>query len=316
MAKYLVTGGAGFIGSNIARELVGRGEEVVIVDDYSTGRFNNLAGIIDKVRIIEGDICSRYLARTAMQGVDYVLHQAALPSVARSVANPLAANRVQVDGTINLLWTACQEGVKRFVYAGSSSVYGDSEVLPKREDMTPAPKSPYAVGKLAAEHYCKVFHGIYGLPTVVLRYFNVFGPRQDPSSRYSAIIPLLINAALGDGEVTIFGDGTQSRDFTYVANVVQANLMAVSAESAVGRTMNIACGQRASLLDLIETISEITGGEIRVKNADIRPGDVRHSMADIGLAAETLGYKPVVGLKEGLEKTIEFFKSRRSQPSL
>ena len=310
MSKYLVTGGAGFIGSNIVCALVERGEDVTVLDDFSTGKLGNLEGVLQKIRLVETDICNKHRASEVMRGIDYVLHQAALPSVARSVANPLVSNKVQVFGTLNMLWAACQAGVKRFVYAGSSSVYGDSEVLPKREDMTPAPKSPYAVGKLAGEHYCKVFNDIYGLETVVLRYFNVFGPRQDPASRYSAVIPLFINAALEDKGVTIYGDGLQSRDFTYVSNVVDANLKAVESDKAVGQTMNIAYGGRTTLLELLDAISEITGKKIPAKHQDPRPGDVKHSHADITRAGELLAYQPAVDLKEGLKKTAEFFSKR------
>ena len=313
MSKYLVTGGAGFIGSNIVRELVGQGHEVVVVDDYSTGRMSNLAGLLDKIKIIEGNICSKYIARTALDGVDYVLHQAALPSVARSVADPIATNSVQVDGTVNLLWGACQAGVKRFVFAGSSSVYGDGEALPKREDMMPAPKSPYAVGKLTGEHYCKVFRQIYGMETVILRYFNVFGPYQDASSHYSAVAPLFIKAARTGGEVVIYGDGEQSRDFTYVANVVDASLKAVHAEAAVGRTINVACGVRTSLLEMLGVMEEILGCSVRRRHLPVRAGDVKHSQADISKARELLGYEPTVHLRQGLERTIEFFAAQDEQ---
>jgi len=314
MSKYLVTGGAGFIGSNIVRELVGLGHEVVIVDDYSTGSMSNLAGLLDKVRIIEGNICSKYIVRTALDGVDYVLHQAALPSIARSVADPIATNCVQVDGTVNLLWAACQAGVKRVVFAGSSSIYGDSETLPKLETMMPEPKSPYAVSKLASEYYCKVFHQIYDLETTVLRYFNVFGPYQNFASHYSAVVPLFINAARSGEEVVIYGDGEQSRDFTYVSNVVDANLKAVLSEAAVGRTMNVACGVRTSLLEMLGMVEEILGCSIPRRHLPARVGDVLHSQADISKARELIGYEPTVNLRQGLERTIEFFAAQGKVP--
>lgn len=280
MALFLVTGGAGFIGCNIVRRLLAEGHEVRVLDNFSTGRRENLAGL--DVELIEGDLTSYYMVQRAVKGVDYILHQGALPSVPRSVNDPIASVSVNVMGTLNVLTAAMEEGVKRVVYASSSSIYGDSPELPKHEGMLPAPKSPYAASKLAGEHLCQVFYRTYGLETIILRYFNVFGPYQNPYSQYAAVIPKFITAALTDQPVTIFGDGTQSRDFTFVENVVEANLAAIQApKEAVGKAYNIACGENYSLLQLLDLLEEILGKRISRVFQEPRPGDVKHSWADI-----------------------------------
>jgi len=307
MSTYLVTGGAGFIGSHIVEELVRRGETVRVLDNFATAKRENLLPFCDAVEIVEGDVRSYHIVREAVQGVDFVLHQAALPSVPRSVRDPITSNEVNVGGTLNLLDAAREAGVKRVVYASSSSVYGDSEVLPKREDMMPAPLSPYAVSKLAGEKYCQVFSRIYGLETVCLRYFNVFGPRQDPTSQYSAVIPKFI-AAMKRGEApTIYGDGRQSRDFTYVENTVAANLLACRAEGVSGEVFNIACGERFTLLDLVAELNVILGTQIEPRFDQDRKGDVRHSLADIEKAKRGLGFTVQTDFRTGLRKTVEAF---------
>ena len=312
MPRFLVTGGAGFVGSNIAEALVARGEDVVVFDDLSTGKRENIEPFVSKIRFIEGDICDAGAVARAMEGVDFVAHQAALPSVPRSVADPVASNRAQVDGTLNVLIAARDAGVRRVIYAGSSSAYGDTERLPKTESMPPRPLSPYAVGKLTGEYYCKVFHALYGLETVVLRYFNVFGPRQNPASRYSAVVPLFISAALEGRQPTIHGDGLQSRDFTYVDNVVSANLLACTAPGAAGEVINVACGERTSVLDIARHIAGLLGVDFRPEHTEPRPGDVRHSQADITKARRLLGYEPSVGVKEGLAKTVGWHRKAGS----
>lgn len=309
MATYLVTGAAGFIGSNIVEELMARGETVRALDDFSTGRRANLAPFLDRTQLLEGSINDEALVARAVQGVDYVLHQAALPSVPRSVTDPLASHEANATGTLKLLIAARDAGVKRVVYASSSSVYGDSPELPKHESMPTRPRSPYAVNKLAGEEYCKVFAAVYGLPTVALRYFNVFGPRQDPTSQYAAVIPAFITAALEGRRPVVHGDGTQTRDFTFVQNVVAANLLACETNDAVGEAVNIACGERVSLLDLLSEVGRITGREIEPQFDPPRPGDVKHSLADIGKAERLLGYRPAVSFAEGLERTVAYFRS-------
>ncbi|HET9495711.1 MAG TPA: SDR family oxidoreductase [Chloroflexia bacterium] len=309
MATYLVSGAAGFIGSNIVEELMARGETVRALDDFSTGRRANLAPFLDRIQLLEGSIIDEALVARAVQGVDYVLHQAALPSVPRSVTDPLASHEANATGTLKLLIAARDAGVKRVVYASSSSVYGDSPELPKHESMPTRPRSPYAVNKLAGEEYCKVFAAVYGLPTVALRYFNVFGPRQDPTSQYAAVIPAFITAALEGRRPVVHGDGTQTRDFTFVQNVVAANLLACETNDAVGEAVNIACGERVSLLDLLSEVGRITGREIEPQFDPPRPGDVKHSLADISKAERLLGYRPAVSFAEGLERTVEYFRS-------
>lgn len=315
MTRFLVTGGAGFIGSNIAEALVARGEKVAVLDNLSTGKRENIASFASKITFIEGDICDPATVTAAMRGNDYVIHQAALPSVPRSVADPLASNRAQVDGTLNVLIAARDAGVKRVVYAGSSSVYGDTENLLKTESMPPNPKSPYAVGKLTAEYYCKVFYTLYGLETVTLRYFNVFGPRQDPASQYAAVMPLFVTAMLDGRRPVIYGDGLQSRDFTYVENVVRANILACTAPGAAGEVINVACGRRTTVLDIARYIAEIVGVNIQPEHTSPRIGDVRHSLADITKARRLLGYEPAVDIREGLARTTDWYRSaRRSAP--
>ena len=305
--KYLITGGAGFIGSNIAHEVLKRGDEVRILDNFSTGRMINIASILDKIELIEGDICDFWTVAEATNGIDYVLHQAALPSVIRSVKNPLTSNEVNISGFLNVLECSRRAGVKRVVFACSSSIYGESEILPKVETMQPAPLSPYAVSKLAGEHYCKVFHRLYGLETVSLRYFNIFGPRQDPGSQYSAVIPLFIKAVLTNTQPIIFGDGEQSRDFTYIGNAVQANLKACTSPNAPGNSYNVACGDRFTLNQTLQFVNEILGKDLKAVYVDPRPGDIRHSLADIKAAQKDLGYSIDYNFKAGLEETVKWF---------
>lgn len=310
MPKYVVTGGAGFIGSNIAEALVRLGREVVVFDNFSTGKRGNLAHIADGLTVVEGSVTSLDDCRKAVEGADYVFHEAALASVPRSVAEPLASNETNITGTLNMLIAARDAGVKRLVYAGSSSAYGNNPQMPKVEDMATAPLSPYAISKLAGEMYCQVFHDLYGLETVVLRYFNVFGPRQDPASEYAAVIPRFITRALRGESFTIYGDGGQSRDFTYVDNVVRANLLACEAPStAAGQVINAACGDSISLNELAGLIMEITGSASPIQYEEARAGDVRHSHADVSRAKTLLDYEPAVSFREGLEKVIAWYKA-------
>ena len=306
MSTYLVTGGSGFIGSNIAHELVRRGEKVRILDNFSTGNRKNISDIRDDIELIEADIRDLESVLHAVKGVDFVLHQAALPSVARSVSEPITSNEVNASGTLNMLVAARDAGVKRFVFAASSSVYGDTPELPKREDMVPRPLSPYAVTKLLGEHYCRIFYNLYGLGTVSLRYFNVFGPGQDPSSQYSAAIPKFITATIKDESITVYGDGEQSRDFTYVQNVVNANLLACEAPNAGGAFMNIACGNGTTLNQLISSIERELDIKANIVYTDPKPGDVKHSIADISKAKELIGYEPVIGFDDGLAETVKW----------
>jgi UDP-N-acetylglucosamine/UDP-N-acetylgalactosamine 4-epimerase len=310
MAVYLITGGAGFIGSNLVAELVGRGERVRVLDNFATGQRPNLAALADKIEVIEGDIRSYHIVREAVDGVDFVLHQAALPSVPRSVRDPITTNEVNVLGTLNMLQAARDAGVKRLVYASSSSVYGDNPELPKREIMCPRPLSPYAISKLAGEQYCQTFWRLYGFETVCLRYFNVFGPRQDPTSQYAAVIPRFITALLNQTPLTIYGDGQQSRDFTFIANVVHANLLACTAPTVAGGVFNIACGERYTLLDLVAQLAAAIEQEPQIVHMQDRPGDVPHSQADINQAETWLGYKPLVELKQGVEQTVSWFRDK------
>lgn len=305
--KYLVTGGAGFIGSSIAHELIKRGEQVRVIDNFSTGDINNIVDIIDKIELVLGNIQNQLCVQEAMQNIDFVLHQAALPSVKRSVDNPINSNDSNVNGTLNLLVAARDAGVKRFVYASSSSVYGDSEVLPKHEDMELHPISPYAISKLTGEYYCRVFNTIYGLDTVSLRYFNVFGPRQNCDSEYSAVIPKFIKAAFNDDDIIVYGDGEQTRDFTYIDNVVYANLSACKVIDISGKVFNIACSNAVSINTVIHLIGNILGKKIKCIYEDKRLGDVKHSLADITNAGKYFGYLPVVLFNEGLNKTIEWY---------
>jgi len=308
---YLVTGGGGFIGSHTVEELLRRGASVRVLDNFSTGKRENLREALPHIDLIEGDIADLETVRQAMEGVVYVLHLAALPSVPRSVADPLASNQANVIGTLNVLVVARDTGVRRVVYASSSSVYGDNPTLPKREEMSTVPLSPYAVSKLAGEHYCRAFYHVYGLPTVALRYFNVFGPRQDPASQYAAAIPKFVVAMLRGEPPTIYGDGYQSRDFTYVANVVQANLLACESPDGVGGVFNVGCGEQHTLLELISHLCQILGTTIEPQFTDPRPGDVRHSQADISQIQRTTGYQPDVGFYEGLERTVAWCRQHQ-----
>lgn len=307
--RVLVTGGAGFIGSHLVDALVAEGATVRVLDDLSTGRRENLARHLRQIEFIEGDVCDPETCARAVQGVELIFHQAAIPSVARSVEDPVRSTRVNVQGTVTLLDAARRAGVPRVIYAASSSAYGDTEVLPKVETMTPRPLSPYAISKLAGEHYVTVFGRLYGMKTCSLRYFNVFGPRQDPRSEYAAVIPKFITALLAGEPPTIFGDGEQTRDFCYVDNVVQANLLAAKADIH-GEVVNIACGARVSLNQLVELLNEEIGTRIAPRHGPPRPGDVRHSLADISVARKLLGYEPKFDLRAGLKKTIEYYRSR------
>lgn len=308
MAQYLVTGGAGFIGSNIAIELVRRGETVRIIDNLATGRKQNIEGILDRVEFVEGDICDLETIRRAASGVDYVLHQAAIPSVARSVEDPVTTNSANVTGTLNVLLSARDARVKRLIFASSSSVYGDSPTLPKEENMPPNPLSPYAASKLIGEYYCKIFQSLFGLETICLRYFNVFGPRQDPTSHYAAVVPIFITSLASGRQPTVYGDGLQSRDFTFVENVIEANLRACAApKEATGQVYNVACGERFTLLDLLQEIGKILNKKPRPILEPARPGDVKHSLADISLARKNLSFEPKVSFPEGLRRTGEWF---------
>ncbi len=312
MAKFLVTGGCGFIGSNIAEYLVSQKHEVRILDNLATGKRENIAAFADQVEFFEGSLLDKEAVARAVDGVDYVLHQAALPSVPRSIEDPETSNRVNVEGTVLLLHACVKAGVKRVVYAASSSAYGDQPTLVKTEDLLPRPKSPYAVSKLAGEYYMQAFATCYGLETVSLRYFNVFGPRQDPTSQYSAVIPKFISAMLRGERPTIYGDGTQTRDFTFVLNNVLANIAAATAPNVSGRVFNIACGTSFSLLDLVREINAILGTSIEPIFAPPRAGDVRHSLADISAAQKALGYSVVVDFREGLRRTIEWYQAQLS----
>jgi len=311
--RYLVTGGAGFIGSNLTRALLANGHRVRVLDNFLTGKRENLAGLADAhggaFELMEGDIRDRAATRKAMEGVEYVLHQGALPSVPRSVADPVLTNDINVVGTVNVLVAARDAGVRRVVFAASSSAYGDTPELPKRESMTPNPKSPYAAQKLTGEHYMRIFHEVYGLETVSLRYFNVFGPRQDPQSMYAAVIPRFITCVMRGEPPTVYGDGRQTRDFTYIDNVIQANLAACSApKAACGGVFNIACGERVSLLDILEIVYALAGKRVDPVFEPSRPGDVRDSLADISRAREIVGYDPKVPFREGLRTTFDWFR--------
>jgi nucleoside-diphosphate-sugar epimerase len=307
MANYLVTGGAGFIGSHLVEELARRGERVRVVDNLSTGKRQNIAHLTS-VEFVEGDLADLEVARRAVTGVDYVLHQAAIPSVPRSVQDPITSNRANIDASLNILVAARDAGIKRLVYAGSSSAYGDTPTLPKVETMPTAPLSPYALQKLVAEQYCQIFTRLYGLETVTIRYFNVFGPRQDPSSPYSGVISLFISALCEGGQPTIYGDGEHTRDFTYVANVVDGVLRACTAAGASGEVINVATGGRISLNTLFKTIRELVNARVEPIYAPPRPGDVKDSQADISKASRVLGYAPIVSFEEGLSRTVAWYR--------
>ncbi len=311
MARFLVTGIAGFIGSNLAHALVARGDEVRGIDDFCHGRKENLAGIESRIDLREADITDAAAIRSACEGVDYVLHQAALGSVPRSMADPVGSNHANVVGTLQVLQAAREAGVRRVVYASSSSVYGDTPTLPKREEMPANPISPYAVSKCAGELYCQSFSRVLGLETVSLRYFNVFGPRQHPTSQYAAVIPKFVRAMLSGEKPTIFGDGKQSRDFTFIDNVVSANLLACAApaEKVNGQVFNVAAGKRYSLLELYSLLQEHTGFRQPALFAAPRGGDVRESLADTTRAKDAMGYYPLVDFKEGLRRTVQWYRT-------
>jgi nucleoside-diphosphate-sugar epimerase len=309
MAYYLVTGGAGFIGSHLTEELVRRGHKVRIADNLSTGHRGNLSHI-PGVEFFEGDLANMTFATRATAGMEYVLHQAAIPSVPRSVKDPIASNRANIDATLNVLVAARDAGVKRLVFAGSSSEYGDTPTLPKREDMPASPLSPYALQKVMGTAYCQMFTRLYGFETVVIRYFNVFGPRQDPGSPYSGVISLFATALIDGRQPTIYGDGEQTRDFTYVANVVDGVLRACTAPQAPGEAINVACGTRISLNELLRVMNTVVGTDLPPIYKEARVGDVKDSQADITKARTLLGYSPLVGLEDGLRHTLEWCRSQ------
>ncbi len=313
MSRVLVTGGAGFIGSHLTEALLRQGHLVRVIDNYSTGKKENL--ILDNsypfLEVIEGDIRDLKICKEVMKDIEYVFHQAAIPSVQRSLEDPLTTHSVNVGGTLNLLLSAKEAGVVRFIYASSSSVYGDTPTLPKKEEMPANPLSPYALHKYIGEQYCQLFAKLYGLETVSLRYFNIFGPKQDPTSIYSAVIPRFINALLDGRSPVIYGDGEQSRDFTYIDNVVQANLLAMEMEGLHGEVINIACGERTSLNQLLNILKNILGSKISPIHEEARKGDVKHSLADVQKAKRMLGYEPQVDIYMGLIKTIEYFQKNK-----
>ena len=311
MATYLVTGVAGFVGSNLARALLGRGHVVHGIDNFATGKRDNLVGLTS-LRFHEGDINDTAVLSKVLRGVDFVLHQAAIPSVPRSVAEPMVCHQANVTGTLSVLEACRAAGVARVVYAASSSAYGDTDVLPKHEAMVPAPLSPYAVAKLAGEYYCQVYSRVYDLPCVVLRYFNVFGPYQDPASRYAAVIPKFVQCLLRGEPPPIFGSGEQTRDFTFIDNVVEANLAACVAPEAGGEVFNVACGARVSLLRLLEVLQELLRTDVLPARLPTRPGDVQHSLADITKAQKLLGYRGGIGLREGLARSIAWYRENLS----
>ena len=309
-SKYLVTGGAGFIGSHLVEALVKRGEGVRVLDNFLTGKRENIAAFLEDIDLIEGDIRDLETCKHAVEGVDFVLHQAALPSVPRSVEDPILTNEINIRGTLNLLLASRDAGVKKFVFASSSSVYGDDTVLPKKEGMEGTPLSPYAVTKLVGEKYCQVFSRVFDLPTVSLRYFNIFGPRQDPLSQYAAVVPLFITKMIKGESPIINGDGEQSRDFTYVANVVEANMLAIKASEISGDVINLACGEKTTVNQLFESIRQILHKDVSPIHEDPRPGDIRHSFADVTKAKKLLKYEPKISLGEGLEETILWYQGK------
>src|SRR5574337_1887671 len=308
MPRHLITGGAGFIGANLAHALVGRGESVRILDDFSSGRMQNLLGIEDRIEILRGDLRDPAIVARAVQDIEVILHQAALNSNPRSIKEPGPTNAVNVAGTLLLFEAARAAGVRRVVYASSSSVYGDTPGLPKTEEMPLSPKAPYGVSKLAAEYYCRVFTQVYGLETVCLRYFNVFGPRQHPDSEYAAVIPRFLRRMLAGKPPVIFGDGEQSRDFTAVENVVAANLLAAETARGIGEVFNIACGRTSTLNQLTAWLNQLLGTDLPPIYEPPRPADIRHSYASIRKAEAILGYRPVLEVQEGLRRTVEWFK--------
>jgi UDP-glucose 4-epimerase len=310
---YLVTGGAGFIGSHLVQRIVAMGERVRVLDNFISGKRENLCGLEDKVEVIFGDLLDEGVVRKAMDGVEVVFHQAALRSVPFSVENPALVNRVNVEGTVNVLIAARDARVRRVVYASSSSVYGDGLELPKSEHSLPRPVSPYAVSKLAGEYYCRVFSQLYRLETVSLRYFNVYGPRQDPTSQYAAVIPRFIHWSLRGEPLEVHGDGLQSRDFTCIDNVVAANLLAAQCSDGIGEAFNVGQGSAHNLLDLANLLQDILGMKLRLLHTSSRPGDVRHTLADISKAEHCLGYKPHISFEEGIVRTARYFTDERTQ---
>lgn len=314
MAHYLVTGGAGFIGSHLSEELIRRGDRVRVADSLVTGRRSNLDHL-PAVEFVQGDLADQDFARRVMEGVDYVLHQAALPSVPRSVKDPITSNRANVDATLNVLVAARDANVRRFVFAGSSSAYGNTQTLPKHEGMPTSPLSPYALQKVVGEQYLQMFTSLYELETVTIRYFNVFGPRQDPSSPYSGVISLFATALLENRAPTIYGNGEQTRDFTYVANVVDGVLRACEAPGASGQIINVATGNRISLNQLFEAMRRMIGVDIKPQYAGDRAGDVRDSQADVTRAHEILGYQPLVSFEEGLRRTVDWYRTLKATAS-
>jgi UDP-glucose 4-epimerase len=307
--RYLITGGAGFIGSNVAIELVRRGEDVTVLDIFSTGREENIASVQDKIAVIRGDVRDYETVTNAVSGMDYVIHLAAIASVESSIEDPVGSTEVNIGGTLNLLEACKREGIKRFVLASSAAVYGNLPSLPKTEDSDLQTLSPYAASKLTSEHYCRIYHDLFGLETVALRYFNVFGRNQDPASEYAAVIPKFINALLLGKPPVIFGDGLQTRDFVFVDNVVSANLLAVESKDAAGNVVNIASGQKYTLLDLLAALRELMGVDVEPIFKKEKPGDIRHSVADISRATKLLGYDILTDFKQGLRHTIGYFKA-------
>jgi nucleoside-diphosphate-sugar epimerase len=306
----LVTGGAGFIGSHLVEALLKINYQVRVLDNFMTGKRQNISSLLSHIQLIEGDLRDFETVRKAAEAVDFIFHLGALPSVPRSIQDPITSNEVNIQGTLHVLEAARQMRVKRVIFSSSSSVYGDSPLLPKREDAVPNPLSPYAVTKLAGEYYCKVYYKIHGLETVCLRYFNVFGPKQDPTSQYAAAIPRFINALLINKPPLVYGDGEQSRDFTYVDNVVQANILAIKAPEAPGKILNIAYGKRITVNELIKTLNAILGKNIQPVYESSRPGDIRHSLADISQARRILGFSPTVNLEEGLRRAVAWFMDK------
>ncbi|GAK57401.1 UDP-glucose 4-epimerase [Candidatus Vecturithrix granuli] len=310
MAHYLVTGGAGFIGSNVVRQLLQDQQKVRVFDNFLTGKRENLTEIMPDIDLIEGDLRNFDAVKQACQGIDYILHIGALPSVPRSVADPILSNDININGTLHVLEAARQQHIKRVVFSSSSSVYGDTPTLPKHEDMAFQPLSPYAAHKVSGELYCRVYYNIYRLETVCLRYFNVFGPRQDPASHYAAVVPKFIAALQQGKQPVIYGDGNQSRDFTFIKNVVAANIAAAVAPEAAGEAINIACGARITVNELAQRIGFLLGKEVHPQYEPLRAGDVKHSLADISKAQRLLNYVPMTDIDFGLQQTIEFFTAR------
>jgi len=308
MSKFLVTGGAGFIGSHIVDALVRNGSKVRILDDFSSGKRENLSGVLNKIELIEGDIRDKDKVAQAVSGMDYILHQAALRSVPKSMLNPEIYNDVNIAGTLNILQAAKEAKVKRVMFASSSSIYGETDKLPQKEDAQPLLISPYALSKLAGEYYCRIFSLMFGIEAVSLRYFNVFGPRQSLENEYAVVIPKFITCILKNEQPPIHGDGKQTRDFTYVENVVQANLKAVTANAAAGEVFNVACGKAYSVLDIVTYVNKILKKSIKPKLGPIRPGDVKDTLADISKARRLLQFEPKVGFEEGLQKTVDYFR--------